>query len=59
MANIRTPSMYAYYRRQLIDALDSETGINPDGQSVEAVLSDMPDDIKEAIVEDHYAWCTS
>ena len=54
MDKVRIPSMYAYYRRQLIAALDSKTGINPDGQSVAAILSDMPDDIKEAIVEDHY-----
>ena len=45
----RQPAMYSFYRRALIEALDGQGEY-----TVAGLLSDMPDNIRDAIIAEHY-----
>ncbi len=47
--NRRQPAMYSFYKRSLIEALDGKGEY-----TVAGLLSDMPDDIRDAIIAEDY-----
>lgn len=45
----RQPAMYSFYKKALIDALEGKGE-----HTVAGILSDMPDDIRDAIIAENY-----
>jgi len=45
----RQPAMYSFYKRALIEALEGKGE-----HTVAGILSDMPDNIRDAIIAENY-----
>ena len=47
--NKRQPAMYSFYKRALMETLDGRGEY-----TVAGLLSDMPDNVRDAIIDEHY-----
>jgi len=49
MEEVRQPAMYSFYKKALIEALEGKGEY-----TVAGLLSDMPDNIRDAIIAENY-----